>query len=310
MPIDWTTERRRGVRGGLLAAALALALSGCQEYIADVNACEGRYFPAFYLAASGLHDENFNEVMWQRGACAYRRIRTVEQGYALQRQFVALRQEYARVAGYKIALTHADAQRGYGFAGPVIGVLFDDMLLSDNTVISTRVGRRLGYEADLLVRIADDGITDATSLLELLPHLESVIAFMELPDLLVPQRVLSSGRFLAVNTGARLGVLGSETEVSDDPEFLTRLSAMSVVVKDGKDRVLHHAAGAPGGRNPLESLLTLVEQLRQRGETLKTGEIVSLGSYTPPQLIGDITKINITYQGLGDLPIAVSARFY
>ena len=132
---------------------------------------------------------------------------------ALQREFVALREEYARIAGYKISLTEPAAQRRYGLASPAIGVLFDDMLLSDGAVVNARAGRQLGYEADLLVRVGDEAINAATALWELLPHLNSVIAFLELPDLLVRQRVASSGRFLATNAGARLGVLGSEIEV-------------------------------------------------------------------------------------------------
>ena len=297
-------------RCGLWLAA-TLAMSGCQEYIADAEACASHYFPAFYMAASGLHDEDFDEVAWQRSACAYRRIRTVEQGLALQREFVALRGEYAHVAGYKVALTQAVAQRSYGLAGPVVGVLFDDMLLSDGAIVNANAGRRLGYEADLLVRISDEAVNDATTLVELLPHINSVIAFLELPDLLVRQRVLSSGRFLATNAGARLGVLGSEIEVpEDDLAFLDRMVSVSVVVKDGEGRVLDHAVGAPGGRNPLESLLFVIERLREQGQRLQAGEVVSLGSFTTPRPVGELREIHVSYQGLDDFSMAVSARLY
>ena len=291
--------------------AAALALGGCQEYIADADACEDRYFPAFYIAASGLHDESFDEVAWQRSACAYRRIRTVEQGRALQREFVALREEYSRVAGYKIALIGQSAQRDYGLAGPVVGVLFDDMLLSDDAVVNARAGRRLAYEADLLVRVEDEAINDATTLEELLPHLNSVIAFLELPDLLVRRRVLSSGRFLATNAGARLGVLGSEVEVpEDDLDFLDRLGSISVAVRDGEGRVLDHAIGFPHGRHPLDSLLFLLERLREQDRRLNAGEVVSLGSFTAPKPVGALRKISVTYQGFDGLSMAVSARLY
>ena len=69
-------------------------------------------------------------------------------------------------------------------------------------------------ESDLLVRVRDEGINDAgNDHVAILRHLDQVIPFIELPDLVMPPGKLDGPNLLAINVGARLGVSGAPIPV-------------------------------------------------------------------------------------------------
>lgn len=267
--------------------------------------CTAAAFPELYVAATASMDAD----QWANAQCALERIESVEEGLAQQMRFIELRARRSKRVGYKVALGSEALYKGFGLSHPVVGVLFEDMLLKSGARVSRSAGFRLGYEADLMVRVADAAINDAKTLEEVASSLESVIAFIELPDLIVRPDPKAGGQFLAINASARLGVLGESIAVSPDPGFIASLETMRVVTTDASGVVLSEAQGNAVMGNPLNAVLVLVEQLQDRGETLVPGDLVSLGTYSPPAPVADSAEVNVAYAGIGGATITVSVEF-
>lgn len=84
---------------------------------------------------------------------------------------------------------------------------------------------------------------------------------------------------------------------------------MRVVIEDDAGNILSDAPGSAVMGNPLNSILFLVKQLKKRGESLKPGDLVSLGAYSTPTPIGELSGVTVRYSGIGGQEIAVVARF-
>jgi 2-keto-4-pentenoate hydratase len=184
-----------------------------------------------------------------------------------------------RVIGYKAGLTSPTAQQQIGVPHPVAGVLLEKMLLKDGAVVPAKFGPRPLFEADLLVTVRDAGINQAKTPLDVARHLTTLQPFIELPDLVVAQGEPMTGPVVvAINVGARLGVVGEPRVVLATPEFVEALATMQVILTaDGEE-----VSRAPGKLildHPLNAVIYLAEELQRRGSSLKAGDILSLGSF-------------------------------
>ena len=214
-----------------------------------------------------------------------------------------------RVIGYKAGLTSRAAQERFGVSSPVRGVLLEKMLLKDGADVPADFGARPVYEADLLVVVRDPAIHQAKTHLDVLRSLSLVAPFIELPDLLVAEgEKLSAPLIVSLNVGARLGVVGRGVPVQATPEFADALAAMRVVVTDDKGREIASARGAAILDHPLNAALWLVQDLARAGVKLKSGDVLSLGSFTAPMPARPGLALAVRYLGLPGEP-SVSVRF-
>lgn len=201
--------------------------------------------------------------------------------------------------GWKVGLTSPAAQETFGVDHPVAGQLLDGMVVIDGATVSRRFGARGIAEADLLVKVRDAEIMQATTPLEALAHLESFVPFIELADLLVaPGAPLDADIISAINVGARAGVTGTPVRMEATQEWLTALGTMTVVIEDGQGAILGEFPGAAILGHPLNAVLWLIEDLTARGETLEPGDHISLGSFGPPLPAGDLDVLRVRYDGL------------
>jgi len=214
-----------------------------------------------------------------------------------------------RIVGYKAGLTSRAAQERFGVASPVRGVLLEKMLLKDGADVPADFGARPMYEADLLVVVRDAAIHQAKTHLDVLRALSIVAPFIELPDLLVAEgEKLSAPLIASLNVGARLGVVGKGVPAQATPEFAAALASMRVVVVDGKGQEIASAKGAAILDHPLNAVLWLVQDLARAGIKLKSGDVLSLGSFTAPRQPQPGLAVTVRYVGLPGDP-AVSVRF-
>lgn len=214
-----------------------------------------------------------------------------------------------RIVGYKAGLTNAAVQKLFGTGEPVRGILFEKMLLGDGAEVPAKFGTRPVFEADLVVEVKDEGINQAQTPAEVLPHISRIIPFIELPDLLLdPKEPLNGATLTAINAGTRLGVLGKP--IGPTPAHLDALASMSVVVRDAADGNKELARG-PGTAildHPLNAVIWLARDLAREGGKLKAGDLLSLGSFTtllPPKPGMDI---RVSYEGLPGIA-SVGVRF-
>lgn len=216
--------------------------------------------------------------------------------YALIERLTA---HLGRPVGYKAALTNPQAQQMFGVTGPVLGILLEKMLLPDNTELPLSYAARPAIEADLLVRVSDPNINEARTDLDLLAGLDAIIPFLELPDLALPPGAAGQADILtALNTGARAGIQGRILPVRADAETLDRLGRFTVRLVDGAGNLLGQGRGADLMGHPIQVVRWIRDTLAARGERLRAGDLLSLGTLTPIVPLRNGGHITAHYEGL------------
>jgi 2-keto-4-pentenoate hydratase len=238
-------------------------------------------------------------------------VHDLSEAVAFQEAFVAaLAPDGGARAGYKAALTNPAAQQRFGVNHPLLGVLLANMLLPDGAEWSMAAAAVPLAEADLLVRVHDARINEAQTDRELVGALDAAIPFIELADGLFPAGVQPDAPALtALNAGARAGVLGGVIPLPDDADAsLARLGALRVVLRDESGQLWGegHAQALLG--HPVEAVRWIRDEVRARGHVLKPGDLLSLGSLTPPRPIRSPTRLTAVYEGLDDQPREVHCR--
>ena len=229
---------------------------------------------------------------------------------ARDRLVAVLAQPWGDQVGWKVGLTNPAAQARFGVPHPVAGAIFHGTLrAASGAEFPADFGHVPAVESDLLVRIRDEGVNEAGSdPVALLRHIDAVIPFIELPDLVFRGEVPWSGALLlAMNVGARFGVLGEPIPAQATPEFAAALAAMTVTLSDDT-RELARAPGSALLGHPLNALAWLVADLRAQGRRLRAGEHVSLGGFSPALPVQAGRSYTATYSGLGAQPISVTVR--
>jgi len=214
-----------------------------------------------------------------------------------------------RIVGYKAGLTNAELQQRFGVASPVRGVLLEKMLLPDGAAVAAAFGARPVFEADLIVVVKDAAIHEARTHLEVLKSLSLVVPFIELPDLLVAEGEPLTGSLITMlNVGARLGVVGKGVAVQPTAAFAGALANMHVVTLDETGKELARGPGTAILGHPLNAVIWLAEDLRRSRIRLKSGDMLSLGAFSPPLQPKPGLAVTVRYLGLPGEP-SVGVRF-
>jgi 2-keto-4-pentenoate hydratase len=209
------------------------------------------------------------------------------------------------VVGFKAGLTNKAVQERFGATAPVLGVLLQDMMLAAGAQIPPNFGIKPVYEADMVLVVADEGINAAGTPEEAIQHISAVRPFIELADLMLADpKQLTASVLAASNVGARLGVLGEEAPIDTSPAGVAALANVEVVLTDGDGVVLSQAQGSAVLGNPLNAVIWVAQELAAEGKSLKAGDLVSVGSFSPltPPKPGQI--VTVSYKGLQGQPSA------
>ncbi|MFN3534428.1 MAG: CRISPR-associated protein Csx3, partial [Desulfatiglandales bacterium] len=127
---------------------------------------------------------------------------TMEEAIGVQKAFVSLLgKDHGRQIGYKAGLTNPKAQEAFGVKEPVLGILFEKMLLKSGATVNVAFGARPVTEGDLIIRVGDEKINDAKTPEEALSYLDQVIPFIELPDLMFAPDTKLDGPSIVAITG-------------------------------------------------------------------------------------------------------------
>ncbi|MFM1768385.1 MAG: hypothetical protein RJA22_914 [Verrucomicrobiota bacterium] len=249
------------------------------------------------------------DYLGRRVTTPFRGKLTLDDAMDVQRIFVReLQATLGRPVGYKVALVNREAQRQWGLEDPIRGVLLERMLLPDGSTVPADFAASPLLEADLAVVVADKAINRAASPLEAARHLKELVAFIELPDAFLATNGPPDGiQLAAANAGARLGILGQRRPIKANRQFVEALANMTVVLTDEAGLEMGRGSGKAILDQPLNALLWLIEELQTTGESLKPGDLVSLGSIRlMPAPLGH--TVRVTYEGLPGGPLSVSVR--
>jgi 2-keto-4-pentenoate hydratase len=287
------THLTRSIRRSLLGAALCgAALSAGAACLSDLEAAA---LVANYAAKTPA--ANPEGLSTADGECTRAKVN----------RFLA-QQNGGKVVGYKAGLTNPAVQKRFNASAPVWGVLYEPMLLKNGAVVDPAFGARPLFEADMLVRVKDAGINRARTPEQVLQHIDQVIPFIELPDLVVAAPPKLNGAAIAgINVGARLGVLGTPIAVQNTPVFSAALRDMVVVVNGGGSE-LDRGKGSDVLEHPLNAVSWLAQDMARHGLALKKGDLVSLGSFSKLMPPKPGLAVEVIYQGLPGNP-TVAMRF-
>ena len=236
-----------------------------------------------------------NDISYENAECAKRKLG------------MKLRVALGNPIGYKAGLTNPALQKRFGINSPKWAYMYDRNLVDTDAQLPHDFGARPLYEADLIVKVKDGGLADAKTPLEALAHLESIVPFIELPDLML-EGDFSGPNFIATNLAFRGGVLGMELPVQRTQVFADAFASMSVVMVDEADggKELGRAQGSALMEHPLNVAIWLARELKKEGIALKRGDLLSLGGFFPPQPTRPGMKVRMTYVGLpGDPSVTV-----
>ncbi len=208
------------------------------------------------------------------------------------------------IVGYKVALTNPKAQSQLGVSHPLYGFLLENMLLEDGTTLPLAFGSRPQAEGDLMVRVGSADINQAETDLEFLAALDAVIPFLELPDLIYEEdEPINAGALVAVNVGARYGIMGDPVELEPAEGGLAQLANIRVVLNNDRGQFLVDGNSTDLLGHPINAVRWLRDTLQTQGVDLRPGDLLSLGSVTslvPLDVSTDITGIEARYFGLDD----------
>jgi 2-keto-4-pentenoate hydratase len=216
------------------------------------------------------------------------------------------------VVGYKVGVYAPAARKTYGVARPVSGVLRERMLLADGASVAVSAGVALLSEADFMLVIKDDGINHASTREQAYRHLRGYRPFIELPDgHYRPEAKPSLGQLVALDVNARLGVLGEEVPLPQTPAGFEGLANLAAeVTVEGAGEGLQSSAGVARQTlgDPLEIVLAARDVLREEGVQLKEGDLISIGTLTPPRPARAGEKLRVRYRGV-TVPAEISMRW-
>lgn len=208
--------------------------------------------------------------------------------------------------GYKAAFANPVLQQRFGVDGPKWGYMYDRNFVDIIAVLPSDFGVRPLVEADFLVEVKDPRLADAKTPLEALGYLESVIPFIELPDLMLEGQ-FSGNAMIATNVAFRGGVTGMEIPVQKTQAFLDALANMTVVMTDdAENKEIGRVKGSVLMDHPIHAAMWLAKELKKDGIRLKKGDLLSLGGFINPVPPKPGMKARVQYIGLpGDPQVTV-----
>ncbi|EAM52653.1 2-keto-4-pentenoate hydratase [Crocosphaera watsonii WH 8501] len=225
---------------------------------------------------------------------------TWEDANSIQEKLInILSYSQGELIGYKAALTNKKAQETFKVKEPLLGILLENMLLPSGITIPANFGAKPMIEGDLMVRVASKKINEVTTPQDTLKYLDAVIPFLELPDLVYDKNIkVNAEMLIAINAGARLGVVGEVITIDRENIKKDTLKDISVKLIDESGEIIAQGNSNALLGDPLNVVFWIKEQLKAQRKTLKKGDLLSLGSITPliPVEIGK--TINAQYTGL------------
>lgn len=208
----------------------------------------------------------------------------IEDSYAIQREWVALKQADGRnVVGHKIGLTSRAMQLSAGITEPDYGAIFDDMLYGDGATIPTEGYIVPRLEVEFAFILANPLVGPGVTLFDVLNATDYVVPALELIDARIerfdretnaPRTVRDTIADNAANAAVITGGRPMRPDAADWRWSGALLYKNGVVEESG--------LGAAVLNHPGNGVAWLANTLSAYGEGLAAGEIVLGGSFTRP----------------------------
>ena len=296
------------IKNILLALCLMLPLANVAEANEQPDAqCDwdqwGVKFAAAHLAGKVMEDY----------FCYQAQNDSLEKADQLWWQAInALDKQYDRV-GYKVAGTAEEFQQVFKLGRASFSIFYEGALLENGTEFDLSSMQPSILEADLGVFVKDEGINQAESQIEILEHLDSVVAYIEVPGSAhYPRRGDRPNGFMLVAANALMGygVVGDYVSVEATQAFADRMANMKVVMTDhASGKKLKDTDGMGLEMHPLDIVKLAVDRANELDMQLKAGDFIGLGAFQGPTFLKPGMSVEVTYEGLADPTPSVKASF-
>jgi 2-oxo-hept-3-ene-1,7-dioate hydratase len=232
---------------------------------------------------------------------------TIEDGYAIQREWVKLEQADGRVIrGRKIGLTSRAMQQASQINEPDYAPLMDDMFFASGTdiAVTTFIAPRIEVELAFILGKPLNG--PGVSLFDVMNATEWVTPAIEIIDARIeqfdrdtkaPRKVFDTISDFAANAGIVMGGRPVRPDAVDLRWVGAMLYKNGVIEETGlAAAVLNH---------PAHGVSWLANKIAPHGEKLQAGDVVLAGSFTRPTTAQAGDNFHVDYGPLG----SVSFRF-
>lgn len=226
---------------------------------------------------------------------------TVEDSYAVQSLWRTRNEAAGRkLAGRKIGLTSKAMQAATGITEPDYGIIFDDMVLENGSVLDWNAYANPRVEVELAFRLKSDLRGPDCTLFDVLDATDYVIPALEILD----SRIEMEGRTIVdtISDNAAMGVMVvGGRPVRPDEVDLRWTGAMLY-----RNETIEET-GLAGGvlNNPASGVAWLANKIATHGDGLKAGELILAGSFTRPMWVYAGDSVFADYGPLG----VVTCRF-
>lgn len=229
----------------------------------------------------------------------------VAMAYAVQHQLMTWRQErggtggkQVRAVGRKIGLTSPAVQEWLGVSEPDFGVLLDDMVQADSTVISTSSLLQPRAEAEVAFVLAQDLAGPGVTAADVMRATAYIIPALEIIDSRIADWNITYEDTIADNASSGLFVLGNHPRLLTEVDL--RLAGMALR-KNGQ--VVSTGAGAACLGHPINAVVWLANKLAEFGQGLKAGEVVLSGALGPVTEVAAGDWLSAEISGVGSINV-------
>lgn len=294
---EGNVKRRRKFLIAIAASLISVHLAACATTAPEALAAPTLPAPLARCA---------NEVAaaWREArataatGCDWAAVATIEDARSVQSAALLAHFGNKTHVGYKMTFTSD---------GSTVGEYLKGVLVPSGQSISKASAWQAFPEADMLFRVKDSGINQARSLEEALRHIDAVLPFVEVSNPIVRA---GGGRtsinWTATNASVGSGAVGEPFLLDfSRPETMRKFMAMKVTLTDPSGAVAREAGVAD---DFLPSVLALRDEVLARGQRLKAGDLLSLGTFGRP-VTGDVPvgSYTVTYSDLADAPLSATA---
>jgi 2-keto-4-pentenoate hydratase len=234
---------------------------------------------------------------------------SVETAYQVQDAYVArlLQERGTTLRGYKIAITTPAMRDMVGFDDSVSGRLCADQIVQSGHTISPGAYGRLIVEFEIAFQLARDlpAVKAPWTGATIFEHVECAYPALEIADdrgadySVLNQSILTLVADNAWNQGL---VLGAGVK-NLDRDFLRDVQGIAFI--DGKE--VGRGTGRDVLGHPLDALAWLANHLRDRGLSLKQGDIVTTGSLVKSQFPTSKSRIFFSLPGFGEVSLDIGS---
>ncbi|MCC5575415.1 2-oxo-hepta-3-ene-1,7-dioic acid hydratase [Microtetraspora sp. AC03309] len=225
----------------------------------------------------------------------------IEDAYAVQALWARRRVEAGRTTvGHKIGLTSKVMQAAIGISEPDYGVIFDDMVFENGSVVPFDNYSNVRVEVELAFVLDKPLAGPACTLFDVLDATKYVVPALEILNSHIELRGRTIVDTISDNAAMGAMVVGGRP-VAVDAVDLRWVSALLY-----KNQTIEETGVAAGVLNhPATGVAWLANKLAQHGTTLEAGEIILAGSFTRPMWVERGDTVHADYGDLG----AITCRF-